>query len=300
MQLNEYLRDASSLLRCALWQRGILNESSPVVSTMLYALGVERILKGILYEVNPVYVFKEPAFKHTVTALYQHRIVGGGNKSSELAKDPNHDVLTYREALSRAAVVSSTVQGNLATLHRIARARDIIAHCPLSQLTKDEVWRLTYLDAPSVVMGFESELKLPNGTLTGHGEEDPAEARARQDAALTLQKRVQQHALQWAAMKDDALNHAHATKRRRVLEQLVGGDRFYVTFPCPACGNPAALESEVDYDWCDGESVPQGVFPVRMECTFCSLIVDDSYELDELKASDFLYEREMRNREGYP
>jgi hypothetical protein len=267
------------------------------VSTLLYALGIERVLKGILYEVNPVYVFKEPAFKHTVTALYQHRIVGTGGKSPELAKDPNHDVLSYREALSRAAVLSSVAQGNLATLHRIARARDIIAHCPLSPLTHDEMWRLTYLDAPHVVSAFESELALSMGTLTGHGEDDPAEIRARQNAATTLQTKVQEHARQWDAMKAHALNSEHAAKRLAVLEQLAGRDRFYVAFPCPACGNSAALESEVDFDWSDGESVPQGVFPVRLECTFCNLVVSDSYELDELKASDFLYEREMQLRE---
>jgi hypothetical protein len=160
-------------------------------------------------------------------------------------------------------------------------------------LADGEPLRITLVDVPHVVSEFESELGLGRGTLDGQLEDDPDEVKARQDAAVRLQERIGEHSRQWEAMSGDPLHHAHAVKRLEVLERLAGRDRFYVKFTCPACANSAALQCEVDFDDVDGETMPQGVFPVHLECTFCNLLVNDSYELDELKASDFLYEREM-------
>ena len=296
MELNEYYRDASMLLRAALRQRHTANDTSAIVATMLYALGVERILKGVLHDVNPVYVYKDPAFKHTVTALYAQRIIGSGKTSPEVAKQPNHDVLTFREALHRSAVISPTVQSNLATLHRIAAARDVIAHCRLSQLPPGDAMRIALLDAPHVVGAFELELGLASGALDGRLEDDPAEVAAKQQAIANLRSRLDAHARRWEALRNDPGHFSQAAKRLEVLKAIGGRDAFYVDYTCPSCGNIAALQAEVDYDYADGDSIPQGVFPVHLECTFCDLVVEDSYELDELKASDFLYERELSFR----
>jgi hypothetical protein len=65
--MNNYIRDAGEFLcRAAkLFDSDLLDERL-VDALWLTALGLERVLKGILHDINPVYVLKSQDFKHSV------------------------------------------------------------------------------------------------------------------------------------------------------------------------------------------------------------------------------------------
>jgi hypothetical protein len=286
---NHYLTDASALFRAARLHRDEIGSESVVASVLLYAVGIERVLKAILHAVNPVYVYQDAAFKHTVSAVYLERILPASRKSPELAEKPNHDVITFREALRRAAVFSHATQHNSSTLYKLSAARDVIAHCRLSLLDEKDTFVLAYVLGPQLVTAYENELGMPDGSLDGRNEQNPRERRERAAAEEKLNNRIASHRHRWEALKEDLEHARQAQKKAGILKGQARNSTFFEDYECPACGNVAVLTGEVDYDWVDGEAMPQGTFPIRLECPFCDLTVDEAYELDQLGTGDYLY-----------
>ncbi len=288
---NEYLRDAGVLIRAAQRQHIGSDGDTLVPPILLYALGIERVLKGVLHAVNPVYVYKEASFAHSITALYSHRILEGSAKSKELAASPNHDTITFREALRRVALLSGVARHNSATLYRIASVRDTIAHCRLSDLDLGELVMLTYVASPQIITQFEDELALPRGALDGSKEESAIQREERMEAEARLDQRLHEHARRWASYHSSPEYKQLAEQKTVQLSERREEGRFFVAFDCPACHNTALIHGEVDYDVVDGEPAPQGTYPIGLECAFCDLRIEDTYELDKVGAAEHLYAR---------
>ena len=87
--------------------------------TMCFALAIERLLKGILFDVNPLYILMEPDFKNSCKVLYSRKLIPEKVDSNELAKNTNEDVITYRNSLIMAQHFSSTISNNKALLFHI-------------------------------------------------------------------------------------------------------------------------------------------------------------------------------------
>lgn len=288
---NEYLHDAGVLIRAAQRQHIGSDGDTIVPPILLYALGIERILKGVLHALNPLYVYKDASFAHSVTALYSDRLLDGAQKSKELATNPNHDTITFREALRRVALLSSVARHNSAALYRIASVRDTIAHCLLSELDLGELVVLTYVASPQIITQFEDELGLPRGALDGSKEESTIQREERLEAEARLERRLQDHASRWASYQANPEYKRLAEQKTVKLSEQREEGRFFAAFDCPACHNTALIHGEVDYDVVDGDAVPQGTYPIGLECAFCDLRIEDTYELDKVGAAEFLYAR---------
>ena len=63
---------------------------------------------------------------------------------------------------------------------------------------------------------------------------------------------------------------------------------------CPACSNDALLTAEVDFDYCEGQVHPVGVFVSGLRCLFCKLDIEDYDEIDHMKLNELILPEEDR------
>src|SRR6187551_2309468 len=101
--MNIYLRDAGFFIRESSKQiNDSIEKHQAIQAVFNLALGIERILKGILYNVNPSYVLMDPTFNNSIQVLYKHKLITNTDGHSELIKSPNADVITFKNSLLRA------------------------------------------------------------------------------------------------------------------------------------------------------------------------------------------------------
>ncbi len=73
---NEYLNDAIVFIQHVAKELSENMSYEDLLSLTLYfALGMERVLKGILFALNPIYVYKSQDFKNTITLFHKDRIL---------------------------------------------------------------------------------------------------------------------------------------------------------------------------------------------------------------------------------
>jgi len=125
---NDYFRDSAYFLRSAADKiRENMNKEDVVSGALFFSLGIERILKGILYDLNPIYIYKSPDFKNSVCILYKERLLPNFKKNRDISKKPNEDVLGFRSALSRAMSISKIAAERASLLFALSNIRDIVA-----------------------------------------------------------------------------------------------------------------------------------------------------------------------------
>ena len=282
---NPYLRDRDMFLKSALRAvKADLDFPELVIVLLNFALGFERLFKGILHEVNPVYLLQDESFKNSAPLLYKHKfdLAGQSTKSFEstVAENPCGDVLAFRAALFRCCLFSAAINKNKGRLMRLNGMRDIIAHRLLAELDLDKCRSMILGDAFNVLRDLEAAHILDLSELAGK-------------RLATLQRLAIGQSEDVSKRVEEILKfHEEFYRRRqkrdgrfeRILkdkysERKVGGDYW---IPCPACGNTAEVHTEIDYDWCDHEAVPIGIFITRLRCAFCKLDVDDYEELQQM------------------
>jgi hypothetical protein len=127
--MNEYLKDASFFLRRA---AGLIEEGMPrektIEASLHFAFGMERLLKSILFDLNPIYVYKSQEFKNTAPLLYRDRLLPNASHNREIAKEPDADVLTFKLSLLRSKSISQIADRHTNLLFSLSNFRDIIAH----------------------------------------------------------------------------------------------------------------------------------------------------------------------------
>lgn len=139
-KMNNYLKDAQLFLKKAsLIISKDIGEQQIIDATLFFALGIERLLKSILWDINPIYVLKEQQFKNTAPVLYKEKLLPNNLSNKEFSINPDSDVLTYRISLLRAKEFSTTTAKHFNTLFALSNYRDIIVHRPLNELDIDKL-----------------------------------------------------------------------------------------------------------------------------------------------------------------
>ncbi len=291
--MNEWFEDAGRFLRHA------TQEYSAALSGMqlfdcvaLTAFGVERILKGILWEVNPVFVLKEAAFPHSVQSIYADRILEPRTRQkSALANKPNKEVLSYRVALGWAATVSSVTRDHTALLYRLADQRDTVAHRLLSELSEEDLKRLLFGHVPDLLRAYARELTISLSHFVGGHEVRLASLAIdfKSDVPEQVQARLYAHLKKFEGLKGVEGYCAAAEAKTMAVD---AGNLDWESMQCPACRNTALAEVdiEVDYDHKLAEFEIAGKNVIQVRCHFCKLRVSDFAELDWLRTEHFLDE----------
>jgi hypothetical protein len=156
---QRYLTDSKRFLRIAF--RDVKNTITPdeaIQSTLFFALGIEKLLKYLLSNINPTFVLKIPDFKHSAPSLYKELIVNRGN--SEIENKPNSDVITFGTSLARAKTFSTVAQKHGQLLGTVSHWRNVIAHLPSDSLDETKVNMMLRRDAALLVQDFCLELDL--------------------------------------------------------------------------------------------------------------------------------------------
>ena len=100
--MNEYFSDAFGFFQTvAKLISGSMDDKETIEACLFFALGIERVLKGILFDINPVYVYKNQTFKHTAPILYKSLMLPDISKNKEISSEPEKDVLTYKVSFEK-------------------------------------------------------------------------------------------------------------------------------------------------------------------------------------------------------
>ncbi|HCZ9282949.1 TPA: hypothetical protein O4H39_004594 [Vibrio alginolyticus] len=271
-----------------------MDTATVVQASMSFALAMERVLKGILYEVNPIYILMDPSFKNSVSALYSSKIQ---NKTKEVSDNPNEDVITYRTSLIRAEVVSKLAQEKKSVLFYLSECRDVIAHNELRHLDIERMSLMLKKDFFIIADAVAKDFKLDLHNLLSHQDtrlskiSSPLQESISDKVGILLGL----HSRKWDVLKQTP--GYIADKDEMLAQILVTENKF--SCECPACGNTAALytKPEVEFNKYMNQEVVTGYFITRIKCVYCKFDIKDydyiSY-LDETNKYDELIESRLK------
>lgn len=292
--VNEYFKDACLFLNST--ARVIDEEISAedvLKASLFFALGMERILKAILYDANPVYVFNSQDFKNTVALLYRHKLLPSASQNPEISSKPDSSVLTFKQSLMRAKALSLTTDKHCNLLFYLSNIRDIIAHRPLSNLDINEVDRLRTLlkrDFYHLMKEYSQEFEVPLQRLVGSDEGKLARISGKfQMFEDQIKAKIETQKTLWKELQhqDDLV----AKARSETEKLLCTHEEALEIVPCPSCENDALLIVEHEYGPdMDGEAVRYGTFVLGFRCMYCDLILSNYDEIDYLKLIPKMHE----------
>ena len=140
---NQYFADAKYFFKKSTPMITQSASKDEIIGAMLFfALGIERLLKSILWEINPIFVFTDQSFKNMAPALYSDKLLPSHKQNKEFSKKPNADVLTFKRSLLRAKEFSTATNKHLNVLFALSNYRDNIAHLPLEKIDLEKAKKL--------------------------------------------------------------------------------------------------------------------------------------------------------------
>ncbi len=293
MMNNEYFKDASTFLQKT--ASNIIEEAiniKAVESILFFALGMERILKGILYDLNPIYVYKNQDFKNTVSILYKDRLADNYGKNKEISNTPDADVLSFKLSLLRAKSISQTTEKYTSLLFSLSNFRDIIAHTTLSSLDLSKAKKMLLRDFFPLLKKYSDELNIPLSYFVGPHERKLVSISIENQEFVEekLKLKIDSHQNRWEGVRNNLsfIEKMKIKTANAIQSSDIKRDSFYELMPCPACENDALLLINIDYDYSDGHAAQTGAFVSKLKCLFCHLIIEDYDEIDHLKLNALL------------
>jgi len=279
--LNEYVVDSKKYFhRCTPLISTRMSDVDTIDAILFYAVAVEKVLKGILLNVNPVYILEAQDFCNTAPILYGEKLLSKDSFGKEISKSPNRDVITYRKSLLRAKEFSPTTNQNCTSLHKLSDYRDTVLHRPTSEINCKDAAQFLIETYPLITEGYAKEFGVAVEEFVGD-KIHLFDAFGRQAHKISVEKIIEKIGLynrKWNRTKNDPGRKEEIAKVNNYVQEYGGHG-----VDCPACGNLAEVDYEPDYDYADGQSYMCGVFPVSVKCAFCGLELFEPSELDYLR-----------------
>lgn len=287
---RRYLNDAKSHIRLAApaIAKGVASDQR-FLAVVLVAVGIEKLLKHIIAEVNPALILKSQDFDSVV--LHCHReAITATDKISDIEKKASPDVITLKASIQRASLFSRSVKDNAQFIHTLADFRDIALHRSCDELDPVRVDRLLCRDLHDVIRSVSADLFLSTQDFLGeHSARIEAlseEIIAHDNFQAGMEALLERHRKIWQERSKNATTVSHADK---VTTAYLAKRSEVIDCPCPACGKLAVATLEPDYDYDhdpdNGTSFGYiaGVYVTEIHCLYCSLKLD---EYDQLKYVD--------------
>lgn len=277
--MNEYLISAKAFLnRCTPLVSDSLTKSQIIDAIIFFAFGMERIFKGILWDINPSFVLCDPNFKNASVALYSSKLIPGFVPNKEFSCSPNRLDISYRDSLSRVRGFSSQVNKHSNALFALSFHRDIIAHRPLSELNYESARKLLLESFLPIMKDISIELHISLTDLIG--ETIPGlEVLSNKYKGISedrIEQKLRLYKQEWERIKIDPSHQGRIESLHREKDRYASFDKL----ECPACGNLAEITLDVDVDYSDGEAFLCGAYPVELKCNYCGLQLSDWDELE--------------------
>jgi len=291
MQNNgRYLKDAKSHISLAALAitKGATNDQR-FQAVVLVAVGIEKLLKHIISEVNPALILKSQDFDSVV--LHCHReAITATDRVADMEKKASPDVITLKASIQRASLFSKGVKDNAQFIHTLADFRDIALHRSSEELDAVRVDRLLCRDLHNVIRDISADLSLSTQDFLGEHstrlEALSEELIAHDNFQAGMEVLLERHRKIWEERSKNATTVSHAEK---VTNAYLTKRSETTDCPCPACGNlaVATLEPDYDYDYDPDDGTTfgyiSGVYVTDIQCLYCSLKLD---EYDQLKYVD--------------
>ena len=293
MARNEFHNNASLLFKKISRQISddlLTNDLSVIENTLLFAIGIEKLLKSIIYDVNPLYILESPDFKNSVPFIYDSLV----KDKSEISKNPNEDVIAFQSSVLRATAFSKTALDNKNTLMKIKNARDIIVHHNFNKLEINELKTLLQRDFYPLLSSFSTEHILGGQTnfFNNLNAKLATISSALQDnIEEQIKLKIEGTLSYW-----DTLKGTHTYKRENSELKTVDLLKRDFVYPaeCPSCKNIAVVYTLpiMEFNPYRNEMIQTGLETKALKCVFCNLEVTDYKELDYLKI-----EPDVRNKD---
>ena len=283
--MNKYTKDSLLFLKDV--SKSInkeINDYDLIKTTFTLALGLERLIKGILYDVNPTYIFIEPDFKHSAKNLYGALLIQGNERSKQLSDKPILDVLTFSNSLLRAELFSKTIFTYKNTLFQICNARDIIAHCDLDLLNMIDLSNILKRDFYCIIKSFSLELKIPQYSffegkhikLSRLSSELQTDLDTKFDLIKDTQLGIYKLMIKQQGYKED---------KDKTTKQIMSFPFKRIEI-CPVCENDAIIYLQPIIS---PDSSIIGATAKKIKCQYCKLEINDPAMLDKLDIKGDIY-----------
>jgi hypothetical protein len=247
--MNPYFKDAGVfLIEAGARIKDNMDKAAIVQATLQFALGMERVLKGILFELNPVYVLMRPEFDNSVRIIYRASMLPGNKAGAEQVKVADEDVITFRTSLLRANLVSAAINSNKDLLFALSSARDVIAHHQLHKLDYPYLKTMLVRDYYPLVLEIVQDIGIPRSKFL-HGS-DIRLGRLSEKHAASVEKRIalrlQTHKQLWEQMKGQGQGGYVKDKESTTNETLT--KPYKRAFQFPACQNVGILYGRPEFE----------------------------------------------------
>lgn len=285
--MNNYHSDSGKFFKYV--SRGIqkrLDDFQVIQITLNFALGIERLLKGILYDINPTYILVEPGFKHSMQSLYIDKIIEESKNSGELASSPNNDVITYKNSLLRAQHISKTCYDNKNLLFSISNARDIIVHHELKNLEINKLRDILQRDFYPFMKSVSEEIGIKKGHYFDgtHIKLSKISSSLQTDMVKKIKLLLETHKDIWS---DRNGIPGYVEDKTKVTKEIML-TQHKESHECPACKNESVvyLKPIEEFNQFEKRSIIIGYEVKKLKCLFCKLEILDSSILDYLEIRD--------------
>ncbi|MGH1516585.1 hypothetical protein [Chryseobacterium sp. JK1] len=281
--MNKYIEDSKIFLNYVSDKiTEELSDNDVIQIAINLSLGMERLLKGILFEVNPLYILIEPNFNHSIQHIYSEKIIIQNKKTKELPDKFNEDVITFKTSLLRAQIVSNTVYNHKNILFAISNIRDILAHCDLQLLNKVETKQIISRDFYPMIKSFAKELKINENAFFNSNQIKLSSISSALQTDLNMKFSIMKDEFKgkWKLLKKIA---GYTESKILKTEEIYDiGNKF--KYKCPACRNTALMYFKpVREEYISSGKVQEvitGFLIQNLKCEFCGFETDEAVILD--------------------
>jgi hypothetical protein len=285
--MNNYLKDSGIFFKEVSKRiQNDITDNEVIQLSFNLALGCERLLKGILYDINPTYILTEPDFKHSIQTIYPSRLIPEAANSKELASRPNSDVISFSNSLLKAQLISKSIHNHKNVLFVISNSRDIIAHCELNLLDKVKMKEILQRDFYTMIKAISSELNIRQSHFfdQSHIKLSRISRSLQTDLDKQLELLLEEHEGLWKLMS----RNPGFTEEKIYITELIFKTENKEKIDCPACHNDAIvyLKPVMELDLQKMIEVIIGYQVKKLKCQYCKLEITDPSMLDKLGIND--------------
>lgn len=293
--MNEYTKDGIHLIRRAseLANEPAASRDRIKDSILFFSIGIEKLAKGALFDINPIFVYESRDFDNIAAVLYASRFARGAkgqlNSKAPGKKAIDQKVTTGIASFSMASKFVEAIESNMGMLEELFKVRGIIAHRTDPEF--DEGKHGTFLKGYfyPFLSALNSELKIQNisayfvGTSEGLWKHWAETIAAEEEVEKKAKELRAKHSAIWKARENDKPSYDMAWERtRRILDAIRDREPYTIGVSCPVCEQQAVLFYTEEFDFIAGESVLSAEHVAGFECYYCELRIDEGdYELSD-------------------
>jgi hypothetical protein len=281
--MNSFYKDSHLLfkdLAKKISDKNITTDMDVINNVLLFALGIEKLLKGILYDINPIFILEESEFKNAFSVYHKNMLIPAKIDTNDIRQKPNEDVIAFHNSVLRATLVNQAAFDHKNTLMRLKNARDIIVHSSFDNLNIDELKLFLNRDFYIILKSFSDELVWTEIHCFNnlHSKLALIASSLEEDIEKKIKLKLEAAFGVWNVTKNQNLSRC----KRDTRELLKDENSFPTT--CPCCKNNAVVLTKVimDYNQFLKKEIQVGLDILELKCCYCTLIVEDYKELDLL------------------